>query len=224
MQRVRTFLHAVRRKNNPMSEKGIPSPFWQPERDPLPPDVQAEVDAITKQMQPAIQRLCKLVKEQDLKCFDITGGMYGIQVSLGVHNPNAPHPELPDDIEDMLGDPADMLRSMGIPVPPGAKVQVSAHRIGHHGATPPKPPIASPRAPQELPARVMTPPPDLIAGITTLLRQMYPTVKDMEVLGAIYSPHHNAAVEISKVMETARVRDRNEILRRMTEFLNNFKS
>ena len=207
-----------------MSEKGIPSPFWQPEREPLPSDVQAEVDAITKQMQPAIQRLCKLVKEQDLKCFDITGGMYGIGVSLGVHTPHAPHPDMPEDIAEMLGDPADMLRSMGIPVPPGAKVQVSAHRIHKHGSTPAKPPIASPGAPQQATGGATAVPADLVAGITTLLRQMYPTVKDTEVLGAIYSPHHNAAVEISKVMEAARKRDRDEILRRMTEFLNSFKS
>lgn len=205
-----------------MSKDGlIPSPFWQPNH--LPPEVQKEVDLITKEMQPAIQRLSKLTSEYNLNCFQISGGVNGVGITLGVHNPAAPHPQLPKEVQDILNNPEEVLRSMGVPVPPGSEIRVSHRQIPKDGQSLNGCAVASSKAPQEQPRGVQPPPNDLVVGIQTLLRQFFPTVKDVEVLGTVISPHHNAAVQIAKIMDTARVRDRNEVLRRVTEFLNSFK-
>ena len=215
MKRVITSLLA---NKNSMSGS-IPSPFWQPGERPVPPEVQEEINIITKEMQPGIDRLCRLVKEQDLNCFDISGGMHGIQVFLAVHNPNKPHPDFPSDEEV-----AEMLRRSGIPIPPGATVRATTHKIVPPTQSTAKAPNAAPVPPQPATEDVKSVPADLVAGIEQVLRQFYSTVKDINVLGTSISPHHSAAMEIAKIMETARVRDRNEMLLRLTEFINGFKS
>lgn len=129
---------------------------------------------------------------------------------------------LPPEIEEMLKDPHALLKSMGITPPPGAMIQVGAARIpknmmqvSPHGEIKPVP--ATPRVDD------VQPPQDLLSGIETLLRHFYPEVQDKQILGMIYSPHKSATMEIAKVMESARVRDREEVLRHITDFIGKLK-
>ena len=78
-------------------------------------------------------------------------------------------------------------------------------------------------APRNLPVEVRVPKEDMVASIEGLLRQMYPMVIDQDVLGAIWSPHHNAAMKLAEILEKARDRDRKFIAQEISKMLDSFK-
>lgn len=171
--------------------QGIPSDFpgfngIPPE---LPPELQAELDAIVANVTPNLNRLAILVNEHGLGCFELLGGMHGVEVSLGVHNPAAPH----YGSIDLRGMKDALMRATGLK--PGK----------HKHPTPMVVTAPVPHVPRET-----TPAPDLLAGVEQILRNTFPTVQDSEILGMIYSPFKIAAHEIGKLMEAARRRDRIE--------------
>lgn len=72
------------------------------------------------------------------------------------------------------------------------------------------------------PVPVHTPQPDLVKSIEDLLRAIYKE-PDRDILGAIYSPHQSAALKIGEILERARDRDRQALLKAITDFTNTFK-
>lgn len=60
---------------------------------------------------------------------------------------------------------------------------------------------------------------DLVASIEHLLRKAYPMVIDEDVLGAIWSPHHNAAIKIAEILEKSRDRDRKMMAKEIGKLL-----
>ena len=63
---------------------------------------------------------------------------------------------------------------------------------------------------------------DLVASIEMMLRQIY-KVEDVDVLGAIWSPHHAAAQKVGEILEKARDRDRKLIAKEIGKMLDSFK-
>ena len=70
-------------------------------------------------------------------------------------------------------------------------------------------------APANLP---VAPADDLISGIEKMLREIY-KVEDTDVLGAIWSPHHAAAMKLGEVLEKAKKRDRANIVKNIARLL-----
>lgn len=185
-----------------MSEKGIPSPFFNTGRPPLPPAVEKEVDEIARAIHPLAEKMARLVKKHNLGCFELGGGVDGIEVHLSVHNPDAPHTLDSDHAGGLL-------EALGLKLPPGAKPVIIAR-----GKVPADTMAPMPIAPTVAASQPAT---DLLAGIESLLRRIYTTVEDADILGAIYSPHKSAAMEIAKIMDAARARDRAEVRRAIQE-------
>ncbi len=73
-------------------------------------------------------------------------------------------------------------------------------------------------APANLPVAPVAPPDDLVISIEKMLREIY-KVEDMDVMGAIWSPHHAAAMKLGEVMEKAKKRDRANIAKNLAQFL-----
>lgn len=76
--------------------------------------------------------------------------------------------------------------------------------------------------PDNLPGVASAPKEDLIASIEALLRHIY-KVEDMDVLGAVYSPHHSAAFKIGEILTKARDRDRVLISKEIEKLLTGFR-
>jgi hypothetical protein len=109
-----------------------------------------------------------------------------------------------------LPEPSELLKSLGINVPPGAKVHVGR--------------VPVPKAAPAVHPHVQQPAEDLLAGIEKVLRKVYSEVQDENILGAIYSPHKSVALEIAKIMEAARLRDRKEALAAIEQLANRFRT
>lgn len=200
-----TTFPLAKKENKSMSNKtGIPSPFGFGGQNPnLPPELAKKVDDIARSIQPQLQALAQIVYENNLNCFDMIGGVQGIEVHLGVHNPNAPHDEFMDEMPDGKG----FLESLGIRLPKSARV-VAAGKV----------PLPAPhQAPTQEPA------PDLLAGIEQVLRRIYKE-EDAEILGMTYSPHKSAAYEIGKIMEAARKRDQREFANELEKLVKRFRT
>lgn len=214
-----------------MSSDGlIPSPFpfgqegeWgmsTPARK-FPKEAREALEDLLDEATEPIEEFGEMMLKHKLPCFDATITLEGgVVATIGFHNPAVPHnhsahlEDLPKEIQDAMRDPAAFLKNMGLEVPPGAKVMMSAHKM-EPGAIPPGMPPGAVR----LPVTPQQPPDDLMLGIERILRTIYSSVQDVEVLGAIYSPHKSASLEIGKIMDAARRRDRAEILRRISDFI-----
>lgn len=214
MKKDDTSLLVRQQKNNPMSDKGIPSPFGFGAPPNLPPELAAKVDSIARTIQPQLMELAKIVHQHNLSCFDMLGGYRGIEVHLGVHNPNAPHDEF--DFGEEHGGGVGLLESLGIKMPPGARI-MSAGVIKNGKAMPFPPGAPMPaQAPQVLA-------PDLLEGVEAILRKIF-REEDSEILGMVYSPYKSAAVEIAKIMEAARKRDQQEVAAELEKLVKRFRA
>ena len=69
--------------------------------------------------------------------------------------------------------------------------------------------------PENLP---VAPSDDLVSGVEKMLREIY-KVEDTDVLGAIWSPHHAAAMKLGEVLEKAKKRDRANIVKNIARLL-----
>lgn len=72
-------------------------------------------------------------------------------------------------------------------------------------------------APANLPIESV--PAELLQGVEKMLRVIYSDVKDTDVMGAIWSPHHGAAMKVAEMMEAARKRDRVNIVKGIQKLL-----
>lgn len=76
--------------------------------------------------------------------------------------------------------------------------------------------------PANLPVAERVPKEDLIASVETMLRSIYGNVQDQDVLGAVWSPHHAAAVKLSEILDRARDRDRKSIAKAIGRLLDGY--
>src|SRR3989304_5280133 len=63
---------------------------------------------------------------------------------------------------------------------------------------------------------------DLVASVEMMLRQIY-KVEDTDVLGAIWSPHHAAAMKPAEILEKARDMDRRSISKAIARLLADYR-
>lgn len=195
-----------------MSEKGIPSPFGFGGGQ-LPPELAKQVDDIARAIQPSLQKLAEIVYEHNLNCFDMVGGIKGIEVHLGVHNPKAPHGDFDED-EEMNGG-FNLMEMLGIKKPRVGKMPPIAI---HMGEVPP----GAIRMPSTPPVNGKPPADDLLEGVEALLRRIYKE-EDTNILGMIYSPHKSAAFEIAKILEASRKRDQKSIADELQKLVDRFR-
>lgn len=67
-----------------------------------------------------------------------------------------------------------------------------------------------------------TPKDDLVASVESMLRAIYKE-QDVEILGAVYSPHHSAAMKVGEILEVARDQDRKHTAKAIIDFLKTLK-
>lgn len=185
MRQENTYLLVHTKMSN---QNGIPSPFWKPNEKEVSPETMKEFDRIVLSMHPLLDQLARLISEKKAGCFQLDGKSpySGVVIEIYVHNPN----NCPNKHGAVCGHEkivGELLKEVSTNTQPTIPV---ANDLG----------IASPKHREEL-----------RRNIETLLRRLYPSVKDDNIMGMVYSPHTTASNELLRLFENVRERYLDEI-------------